>query len=143
MKLSVNDWQDFSLKKDIEKLNKLIQRVCMIGSTVIFDIVVALGAVVFNRLFDFPNRKNEIVIYLFAIFLIIAPIIIFLYKKIKALIHGEITSIASRNIREYIDCFDNEIWVYVMMSDSFLDLLKDNTTSDNHRKTFNFSQTCF
>lgn len=143
MKLSVNDWQDFSLKKDIEKLNKLVQRVSKTGSTVIFDILVVLGAVIFDRFSEFTNRKITGAIYIFAVFLIIAPLVRLLCKKIKAFRHGKFTSIVSRDIREYIDCFDNEIWVYVMMSDSFLELLKDITTTDNHRKTFYFSQTCF
>lgn len=143
MKLSVNDWQDFSLKKDIEKLNKLVQSVCKIGSTVVFDVVVAFGAMIIDRLFDFTDRKIAVAVYIFAAFLIIAPLIRLLYRKIKAFIHDGFTSIVSRDIREYIDCFDNEIWTYVMMSDSFLDLLADNITSDAHRKTFYFSQTCF
>jgi len=150
MKLSVNDWQDFALKKDIEKLNEHIQHSFRIGSTVVFDVVVAFGAVIFDRLFDFTNNKfnftdNKIVvtIYIIAAFLIIASLIRLFYKKITALIHGNFISIASRDIREYIDCFDNEIWIYVMMSDSFLDLLTDKIKPDNHRKTFCFSQTCF
>jgi len=149
-KLSVNDWQDFSLKKEIEKLNKHIQRVSMIESAVFFNVVLVLSAVVFDRLFeftdnkfDFTDNKITVTIYFFVAFLIIASWIILFRKEIKALICGKFTSIASRDIREYIDCFDNEIWVYVMMSDSFLDLLTDKIKQDNHRKTFFFSQTCF
>jgi len=143
MKLSVNDWQDFSLKKDIEKLNKLVQRACDVGSTIVFDIVVAFGAVIFDRLFDFADHKIAVVIYIVTFFLIIASLARLFFIKIKAFLHGELTFIASRSIREYIDSFDNEIWCYVMMSDSFLDLLTDNITADDNRKTFYYSQTCF
>jgi len=143
MKLSVNDWQNFSLKKDIEKLNKLVQNVSEIGSTVVFNVALAFSVVIFDRIFDFTDKKIINAIFYLAAFLIFASLINLLYRKIKTFIHGEFISISSRDIREYIDCFDNEIWIYVMMSDSFLDLLKENTTADEHRMTFYYSQTCF
>jgi hypothetical protein len=143
MKLSVNDWQDFGLKKDIEKLNKLIQRISMIGPTVFFNVVAVFCGVVFDRLFDFTNKKIAVAVFILIVFFIIASWVIFFRKEFKALIHSKFTSVVSRDIREYIDCFDNEIWIYVMMSDSFLDLLTDKMKPDKHRKTFCFSQTCF
>jgi len=143
MKLSVNDWQDFSLKKDIEKLNKHFKRVYESGSTMVFDIAIALGAVIFDRFFDFVDRKIVHNVYLIALIFIIISFLILVAKKINTFIHDGFTSIISRDIREYIDCFDNEIWTYVMMADSFLDLLADNITPDNQRNTFYFSQTCF
>jgi hypothetical protein len=143
MKLSVNDWQDFSLKKDIEKLNKLVQRTCETGSTVVFDIAVAFGAIIFDRLFDYDNNKIVVVVYLIATLLIIASLVRLFSRKIITLIRNNSITVSSRDVREYIDSFDNEIWCYVMMSDSFLDLLTNDITADNHRKTFYYSQTCF
>lgn len=142
-KLAVNDWQDFSLKKDIEKLNKLVKRACDIGSTAIFDIVVAFLAVLFDRLFDNMASEVRITIYFIATILVIASLVkLFVGKGIRALRNKSI-AVPSRDVREYIDSFDNEIWCYVMMSDSFLDLLQSDSTADSHRKTFYFTETCF
>jgi len=143
MKLSVNDWQDFSLKKDIEKLNRLVQHTSYVGSTVAFDVVVAFGAVLLGRLFDCTDSKIAFIIYLIASFLLITSLLLLLLKKIIPLIRSMFNPLHSPSIREFIDSFDNEIWCYVMMSDSFLDSLTDNKTAENNRKYFYYSQTCF
>ncbi|MDR0476069.1 MAG: hypothetical protein LBH43_20680 [Treponema sp.] len=52
MKLTVNDWQDFSLKKDIEKLSNHVRRVNKFEAAAFFNIILALDTVILDKLFD-------------------------------------------------------------------------------------------
>jgi hypothetical protein len=67
----------------------------------------------------------------------------FIIKYLKEWLRNISTTVDELIIPGYADSFDNEIWCYVMMSDSFLDLLKDNKDAGIHRLTFYYSQTCF
>jgi hypothetical protein len=143
MKLSVNDWQDFSLKKDIEKLNKNIQRSSEVGATVFFDFIIAVTAVIFGNFFDEICVELKIAVYIISGILILLSILRLFLKRIKIIKDNCTLTVITYSIKEYIDSFDNEIWCCVMMSDSFLELLLKDVMTDNHRKMFYYSQTCF
>ena len=143
-KPTASDWQDFSLKKDIENLNRLVERACDIGSTIIIEVVLAFGAVLFDRFFDIENAKIRSGVWIaFAIAIVALPIIKYGIPALRNSLRTRSVSVDFKQETEYIDSFDNEICYYVMIADSFLDLLKHDTAADTIRKTFYFAETRF
>ena len=143
-KPTANDWQDFSLKKDIENLNRLVKRACDIGSTIIIEVVLAFGAVLFDRFFDIGNENLRSTVWIIVAIIIVAlPVLKYGIPAIRNLLRTRSISVDFKAETEYIDSFDNEICYYVMIADSFLDLLKHDTTVDTFRKAFYFAETRF
>jgi len=142
-KLTVNDWQEFSIKKDLEKLNRLVKRTSVIGTTAIFDLSIAFLAVLFDRLFDNIDLSIRVTVYIVVAIVIIISLLTIFLQRGAIFLRRKSISVPSRELREYIDMFDNEIWCFVMMSDSFLDLLTNEHSADKHRKIFYYSETCF
>jgi hypothetical protein len=143
-KPSANDWQDFSLKKDIEALNRQVKNVCNIGSTVIIEVLLAFGAVFVDRYLDiFPVDTREIIVISTAIVMAVIPIVLYGIPSILRFFRNISVSVNFKTEAEYIDVFDNEVCYNVMIADSFLDLLKSDTGSDGKRKVFYFTETRF
>ena|GEM_PF-3073578 len=143
-KPSANDWQNFSLKKDIENLNDYVKRVGDVGSTLIIEIILAFGAVLLDRGFDFIREEIRIVLWwLCIIVLIVLPIGKHGIPAVRKLIRNHFNSINFKTDTEYVDSFDNEICYYVMMADSFFDLLKSTAHNDSKMTAFYFTETQF
>lgn len=139
---SVNfiDWSELALKKDIENINKKLDSQEPIFLSVCIEIVIAVGVILIDHLFDMSNIPWYV--WLITGLIAIVPpfvlILIALIKYTKKIIHA-----AKReyNIAKYVDMFDNSICYWVMMSKSFCDLLKDeNTILSNEEKMFYFQE---
>ncbi len=139
---SVNfvDWSELALKKDIENINKKLDSQEPIFLSVCIEIVIAVGVILIDHLFDISTIPWYVwlITGLIAILPPFVLIIVALVKYIKKIIHAVK---GKYNITKYVDMFDNSICYWVMMSKSFCDLLKDeNKILSKEEKMFYFQE---
>jgi len=121
------DWQSFSLKKDIEIIVKKLQNHNRIQFSLIWEIVLAIFGVALSNIFKDINKHQLFWIILLVVtcipFLVFA--IIEIVKWINKKRKEKDSSFDQKNIRDFIDNFDNEIAYYILMSESFYTMLME------------------
>ncbi len=105
---SVNfvDWSELALKKDIENINKKLDSQEPIFLSVCIEIVIAVGVILIDHLFDISTIPWYVwlITGLIAILPPFVLIIVALVKYIKKIIHAVK---GKYNITKYVDMFDN------------------------------------
>ena len=145
IRVSFSDWQEMALKKDIEDIKKKINSQEPILFSVCWEIVLALGTVIVDHLFDVQKAP----IYVWIIVMVAAvlpPIVVLIDKLIKWIRSIYLVRIGNLKIRSYIDLFDNQISYWVMLSNSYADMLTE-AINDGHstaaEKEFLYREGCY
>lgn len=154
----VNDWQDLSLKKNIDKILKAQGKSEAIGVALSFDIAIAVIVLCVDKGIDAINDATSCcfgleknlsffekldVVYPFVILgmLGLIPSIIVGVRFFISRLAKRMTVAHIRSADELVDLFDNELCVYAMMAQSYADMLM--TCNDASRKVFFYIQTCY
>lgn len=136
-----NGWQDFSLKKDIEKLLKFLKAREITNLLVLFDLSLVILGVTLDRVFDVIPEKEKIRYLIVMTVLCAFPLVVIIIRGAYLIVKGR--QIKRMSAREMIDMFDNEICYYLMMSQSFYDLFCQTQETDKNKKSFYFIEMCF
>ncbi len=136
MRHKVNEWQEFSLKKDIESIKKNMVFCSNFNTVVSFDLTIALLILILEQTILTPWNKNYICSFLLII--AVVPVAQYAYNGIKNWIMRTSLTHKVMSRKDLIDSFDNEICYFVMMADSYHQMLNDTLTSDGNENISEF-----
>lgn len=146
-KINFSDWQEMALKKDVEDIKKKINSQEPILFSLCWEVVLALGSIIADHLFDTEKAPAWVWIAVI-IAAVIPPIIVIIYKTYRWII--TIISIKSGDlkIRSFVDVFDNQISYWVMLSNSYADMLTEavtnpETITSDAEKEFLYREGCY
>jgi len=135
-----SDWQDLSLKKNIEEINKTLKKKPLLNILLLVEIVIGICALCINIIAF--NYQLNISLYWFVLIIFVTiglPLVLFLIVKLPK--QNKRFLIKKQMIKFYVDKFDNEICTYAMMANSFY----ENTIKEENEKIkyFYISQSCY
>lgn len=124
-----NEWQELSLKKDVEKISKALNKKEATEKGILFEIVITFSTIIIDK-YDETLLENFwalIILLSLAIIPTFSIIKEFTISKIKT--HNRTSK--QYTTKELIDAFDNEVCYCVMTAESFKSMLcklkKENT----------------
>lgn len=144
-RVNFSDWQEMALKKDIEDIKKRLNSQEPIFFSMCWEIVIALGSIIADHLFDVENAPTWV--WIIVILGAVVPPIIIIGYQIRLWIHSiRLVKKGKLKTRAYVNLFDNQISYWVMLSNSYADLLTEATTdghSSNAEKEFLYREGCY
>lgn len=130
-----NDWQDLSLKKDIEQLLKQSAKSENTAWALSFDFAIAILVLCIDKLLDWKNAGssgNFDVIFGCCVFLGFLPFIIITIVKLCKRIASSTAGMRTFSAEALVDLFDNDLCVYIMMAQSYVNMYdQDNNSLEN------------
>ncbi len=129
----VNEWQELSLKKDIEKIRKSIVDNQSVHHTIVLDLLVAVIAILVDKLLS-PNDTERVWLFWVLGIICLIPSVWVLGRHIYLTIQKRQKKYTSYSTSDLIDSFDNEICYYVMMAETYSQMLNDLIAHDEHNK---------
>lgn len=119
------DWQDLSLKKDIEDINRILKTKPVLNIFILVEIILGILTVGFSAIAIISSNESYfdwiialIIISISTPFIIIVVIEMQKYYKDKEKITKK-----KLEIKPYVDIFDNKVTNYIMMATSMIDNL--------------------
>ena len=144
MKNKVNEWQELSLKKDIEKISRVITRNKLITSAFIFDIAIAIIAIVIDKFLSPADESNRTWLFWALFVMSLVPLVVILLIAIRDQIRKRNGVYNVYSVSELIDSFDNDICYYVMMANTYNQMLSDSIKrGDNNVAVFYYIETWY
>lgn len=144
MKNKVNEWQELSLKKDIEKISRVITRNKLITSAFIFDIAIAIIAIVIDKFLSPADESNRTWLFWALFVMSLVPLVVILLIAIRDQIRKRNGVYNVYSVSELIDSFDNDICYYVMMANTYNQMLNDSIKQgDNNVAVFYYIETWY
>ncbi len=128
MKHSINEWQDFSLRKDVEKISRELHKTKKYEKPLIIELLIVTLTLLFDKFFDLFNQCITIQIVVYSILAILAfiTLLYLLYTFIKEYL--DVKTIIKKSIviiKPYVDSFDNNVCYYALTACNFYeDLLQ-------------------
>ena len=137
-----NGWQDFSVKKYVEKIARNTAHTKIINTGIIVDFLLLLVGIIIEQSIPVTEIEKKIYILILIIIAILSLSSVWVVQLFDY-IKNKSTRVQHR-IRRCVDSFDNEICYYVMMSKSFQDLLNNcNDNEDKNMRIFYYTEMCF
>ena len=131
-----------ALKKDIEQIKKKLTSQEPVLFSLCWELVLALGSIIADHLFDTENAPEWIWLTVIALAVIPAAVIL-------GVVAGKwICSIVSVkkgkfNVKDSVDIFDNQISYWVMLSNAYTDMLLEDINGSNSEKEFLYREGCY
>ena len=141
-RVNFSDWQEMALKKDIEQIKKKLTSQEPVLFSLCWELVLALGSIIADHLFDTENAPEWIWFTIIALAVIPAAVIL-------GVVAGKwICSIVSVkkgkfNVKDSVDIFDNQISYWVMLSNAYTDMLLEDINGTNSEKEFLYREGCY
>lgn len=141
-RVNFSDWQEMALKKDIEQIKKKLTSQEPVLFSLCWELVLALGSIIADHLFDTENAPEWIWLTVIALAVIPAAVIL-------GVVAGKwICSIVSVkkgkfNVKDSVDIFDNQISYWVMLSNAYTDMLLEDINGTNSEKEFLYREGCY
>lgn len=141
-RVNFSDWQEMALKKDIEQIKKKLTSQEPVLFSLCWELVLALGSIIADHLFDTENAPEWIWFTVIALAVIPAAVIL-------GVVAGKwICSIVSVkkgkfNVKDSVDIFDNQISYWVMLSNAYTDMLLEDINGSNSEKEFLYREGCY
>ncbi len=144
LKNKVNEWQELSLKKDIEKISRVITRNKLITYAFIFDIAIAVIAIVIDKFLSPADESNRTWLFWALFVMSLVPFVVILLIAIRDQIRKRNGAYNVYSVSELIDSFDNDICYYVMMANTYNQMLNDSIKQgDNNVAVFYYIETWY
>ena len=140
--LKINDWQEMALKKDTEIIIKKLETHESLFVSLCWEIVVTVGAVLIDHLFDIDNVGNWLWVVC-AVAAIIPPVVLFTKWFFKRQVQLHNARKGKLKIKHYVDCFDNQICYWVMMSNSYSKMLSEMPMDKRIESIFLFQESSY
>lgn len=138
MRQSINEWQDFSIKKDVEKISRELHSNKKYENTLIVEIIIAMVSLLFEKLFDLNTKYILLKKTVFGALSLIAVLILFylLYIYLKDYFDTRNNIKKSKvQVRPYVDSFDDNICYYALTACAFYEELLQLYTNQSGKKT--------
>lgn len=141
-RVNFSDWQEMALKRDIEQIKKKLTSQEPVLFSLCWELVLALGSIIADHLFDTENAPEWIWLTVIALAVIPAAVIL-------GVVAGKwICSIVSVkkgkfNVKDSVDIFDNQISYWVMLSNAYTDMLLEDINGSNSEKEFLYREGCY
>lgn len=129
----VNEWQELSLKKDIEKIRKSIIENQAVHNTIVLDLLIAVIAILVDKLLSPTDTEKEWLFWALSVICFV-PSVFILGRHIYLTVQKRQKKYTSYSTSELIDSFDNEICYYVMMAETYSQMLNDLIAHEEHNK---------
>lgn len=141
-RVNFSDWQEMALKKDIEQIKKKLISQEPVLFSLCWELVLALGSIIADHLFDTENAPEWIWFTVIALAVIPAAVIL------GVVVGKWICSIVSVkkgkfNVKDSVDIFDNQISYWVMLSNAYTDMLLEDINGTNSEKEFLYREGCY
>ena len=141
-RVNFSDWQEMALKKDIEQIKKKLTSQEPVLFSLCWELVLALGSIIADHLFDTENAPEWIWFTVIALAVIPAAVIL------GVVVGKWICSIVSVkkgkfNVKDSVDIFDNQISYWVMLSNAYTDMLLEDINGTNSEKEFLYREGCY
>lgn len=141
-RVNFSDWQEMALKKDIEQIKKKLTSQEPVLFSLCWELVLALGLIIADHLFDTENAPEWIWFTVIALAVIPAAVIL------GVVVGKWICSIVSVkkgkfNVKDSVDIFDNQISYWVMLSNAYTDMLLEDINGTNSEKEFLYREGCY
>ena len=122
MNHSINEWQDLSLKKDIEKISHLLHKKTKYEKPVVIEILITILTLLLDKVFDLFGQYEQIKRIVFALLFIVA--ITTLLCLLTSIVRDYlVTKLAIKKsavtIKPFVDIFDNGVCYYAMTASNF------------------------
>lgn len=136
--IKFNDWQEMALKKDMETIIKKLNRQEFSVFVLCWESVLAFGAIIADHLFDMHNK----IWWMAIITLGMMPVIFFVVKNMHEFVSAlKRVKSGKYNVKNMVDVFDNQICYWVMMCNSYYNLLSNST--DKNESIFLYQEGCY
>lgn len=144
-KVGFSDWQEMALKKDVEDIKRTLNSQEPILFSLCWELAIALGSIIVDHLFDIS--KTPVWVWIVIIICAIIPIGVIIGNKITLWVFSiHRAKKGNLMIKEYIDIFDNQLSYWVMLSNSYADMLTK-AVKDGHstkaEKEFLYREGCY
>lgn len=128
MKHSINEWQDFSLRKDVEKISRELHKTKKYEKPLIIELLITAITLLLDKFLDLFDQciiVKKVVFSALAFFAFIT-LIYLLYILIKEYLNVKtIIKKSAVTIKPYVDSFDNNVCYYALTACNFYeDLLQ-------------------
>jgi hypothetical protein len=129
--INFSDWQDLSLKKDIEDINRILKKKPVVNIFIMIEIIIGILTVGFSTIGIISSDPNYLkLIIVLIIVSLTAPLVIFIALVLQKSQQDK-EKIKNKNLdmKPYIDIFDNKVTSYIMMATSMMDNIKKERSS--------------
>ena len=141
-RVNFSDWQEMALKKDIEQIKKKLTSQEPVLFSLCWELVLALGSIIADHLFDTENAPEWIWFTVIALAVIPAAVIlgVVVVKWICSIVS---VKKGKFNVKDSVDIFDNQISYWVMLSNAYTDMLLEDINGTNSEKEFLYREGCY
>lgn len=141
-RVNFSDWQEMALKKDIEQIKKKLTSQEPVLFSLCWELVLALGSIVADHLFDTENAPEWIWFTVIALAVIPAAVILGVVAS-KWICSIVSVKKGKFNVKDSVDIFDNQISYWVMLSNAYTDMLLEDINGSNSEKEFLYREGCY
>ncbi|MBR2549006.1 MAG: hypothetical protein IKE92_03185 [Clostridiales bacterium] len=121
--IGISEWQEMAIKKDIEEIKRKQNSQTSIFLSLGWEVAVTYGTVLYDQLFDI--KITDVKVLILIICGAVLPVILVLAHKVSEWISSVIRAKSGNlRVKDQIDLFDNEISYWVMLSNSYTDMLE-------------------
>ena len=141
-RVNFSDWQEMALKKDIEQIKKKLTSQEPVLFSLCWELVLALGSIIADHLFDTENAPEWIWFTVIALAVIPAAVILGVVAS-KWICSIVSVKKGKFNVKDSVDIFDNQISYWVMLSNAYTDMLLEDINGTNSEKEFLYREGCY
>lgn len=141
-RVNFSDWQEMALKKDIEQIKKKLTSQEPVLFSLCWELVLALGSIIADHLFDTENAPEWIWFTVIALAVIPAAVILGVVAS-KWICSIVSVKKGKFNVKDSVDIFDNQISYWVMLSNAYTDMLLEDINGSNSGKEFLYREGCY
>lgn len=141
-RVNFSDWQEMALKKDIEQVKKKLTSQEPVLFSLCWELVLALGSIIADHLFDTENAPEWIWFTVIALAVIPAAVILGVVAS-KWICSIVSVKKGKFNVKDSVDIFDNQISYWVMLSNAYTDMLLEDINGSNSEKEFLYREGCY
>ena len=136
--IKFNDWQEMALKKDMETIIGKLNKQEFSTLALCWEFFLVLIASIIDHLINMNDK-----IWVAIIMLATIPLIVLILKNMHEFVSAlERVKSGKYNVKGMVDAFDNQICYWVMMCNSYCNLLSTNKEKKNER-IFLYQEGCY
>ncbi len=126
--IGISEWQEMAIKKDIEDIKRKQNSQTSIFLSLGWEVAVTYGTVLYDHLFDLKILNTRILVLI--VCAAVLPFLIILGHKFLEWIISIIRAKSGKiRIKDMVDVFDNKMSYWVMLSNSYTDMLEEQLKS--------------